>query len=119
MKKQTLLGGEDVLFSSLGVKEETFNEQFSEYLRKRFKEYRERNLQSITARKSLCQSSTSRFSHTGPPSHDGKEFCVLTANNDDYEFDVLKIDRTGIILKNLTGGFTSSYDYLTHRQLVV
>src|SRR5262245_7189862 len=32
MKKATLLGTEDVIYSALGVKEEEFNEQFSHYL---------------------------------------------------------------------------------------
>jgi Tol biopolymer transport system component len=112
MKKQTLLGGEDVVFSALGIKEQNFNEQFSEYLRKRFTDYREKE-SPIDYGKEISLPKKYKQIFSQDPSPDGKEFAVMVANYDDYEFDILKIDRTGKILKNLTGGFTSSYDYLT------
>ncbi len=112
MKKATLLGAEDVIASSLGVKEEVFNEQFSLYLRERFKEFR--NKQSpIDYGKEVSLPSKYFQIFSAAPSPNGQEFAVLTANREDYEFDILKIDRSGKVLKNLTGGFTTRYDYLT------
>ena len=112
LKKATLLGSEDVIYSALGVKEETFNEQFAGYLRERFKDYRDRQSPIDYGREvSLPDKYYQIFSQAASPN--GREFIVLTANREDFEFDILKIDATGKVLDNLTGGFTSSYDYLT------
>ncbi len=112
LKKATLLGTEDVIYSALGVKEETFNEQYANYLRDRFRDYRDRQSPIDYGKEiSLPKKYYQIFSQAASP--DGKEFVVLTANREDFEFDVLKIDSTGKVLDNLTGGFTSSYDYLT------
>jgi Tol biopolymer transport system component len=112
LKKATLLGSEDVIYSALGVKEETFNEQFANYLRERFKEYRDRQSPIDYGREiGLPEKYQQIFSQA--PSPNGREFVVMTANREDFEFDILKIDATGKVLDNLTGGFTSSYDYLT------
>jgi hypothetical protein len=112
LKKATLLGSEDVIYSALGVKEETFNEQFANYLRERFKDYRDRQSPIDYGREiALPKKYHQIFSQA--PSPDGREFVIMTANREDFEFDILKIDATGKVLDNLTGGFTSSYDYLT------
>lgn len=112
MKKATLLGTEDVMFSAFGVKEEVFNEQFSQYLRERFKEYRDKQSPIDYGKEiGLPRKYYQVFSQA--PSPNGTEFAVMTANRDDFEFDILKIDRTGKIIKNLTGGFTTTYDYIT------
>jgi Tol biopolymer transport system component len=112
MKKATLLGSEDVIFSAFGVKEEVFNEQFAQYLRERFKEYRDKQSPIDYGKEvSIPKKYFQVFSQA--PSPNGQEFAIMTANRDDYEFDILKIDRTGKIVKNLTGGFTTSYDYIT------
>jgi len=112
LKKATLLGTEDVIYSALGVKEETFNEQFAEYLRQLFKDYRDRQSPVDYGKEvGVPPKYQQVFSQT--PSPDGKEFLVMTANREDYEFDILKIDATGKVLDNLTGGFSNSYDYLT------
>ncbi len=112
MKKATLLGTEDVIFSALGVKEEEFNEQFSSYLRERFKDYRDKQ-SPIDYGNEISLPSKYRQAFSQHPSPDGQEFAVLTSNFSDYEFDILKINREGKVLENLTGGFTTSYDYLT------
>ena len=112
LKKSTLLGTEDVIFSSLGVKEEEFNEQFSHYLRERFKDFRE--MQSpIDYGYEVKLPSKYRQVFSQAPAPDGKRFAIMTANNEDYEFDILLIDREGKIIENLTSGFTTSYDYIT------
>lgn len=112
LKKATLLGSEDVIYSALGVKEETFNEQFANYLRERFKEYRDRQSPIDYGREIALPTKYHQiFSQAASPN--GREFVVMTANREDFEFDILKIDATGKVLDNLTGGFTSSYDYLT------
>ena len=112
MKKATLLGTEDVIFSALGVKEEEFNEQFSAYLRERFKDYRDKQ-SPIDYGNEISLPAKYRQTFSQHPSPDGQEFAVLTSNFSDYEFDILKINREGKVLENLTGGFTTSYDYLT------
>jgi WD40-like Beta Propeller Repeat len=112
LKKATLLGTEDVIYSALGVKEETFNEQFANYLRDRFNEYRDKQ-SPIDYGREIGLPSKYQQIFSQAPSPSGKEFIVMTANREDYEFDILKIDATGKVLDNLTGGFTSSYDYLT------
>ena len=112
LKKATLLGSEDVIYSALGVKEETFNEQFANYLRERFKDYRDRQSPIDYGREiGLPEKYYQIFSQAASPN--GKEFVVMTANREDFEFDIIKVDATGKVLDNLTGGFTSSYDYLT------
>lgn len=112
MKKATLLGTEEVIFSALGVKEEEFNEQFSAYLRERFKDYRDKQSPIDYGREvSLPKKYRQVFSQH--PSPNGQEFAVLTSNFSDYEFDIIKVNREGKVLENLTGGFTTSYDYLT------
>jgi Tol biopolymer transport system component len=112
MKKAALLGSEDVLFSALGVKEETFNEQFLHYLRDRFKDYRDKQ-SPIDYGKEVALPTNYQQIFSQTPSPDGKEFAVMTANKNDYEFDILKIDRSGKVIKNLTGGTTTTYEYLT------
>lgn len=112
LKKSTLLGTEDVIFSALGVKEEEFNEQFSLYLRERFKDYRDKQ-SPIDYGKEVPLPAKYFQVFSQAPSPDGKRFAILSANRDDYEFDILMIDRTGKVLENLTGGLTTSYDYIT------
>ncbi len=112
MKKATLLGAEDVVYSALGVKEEEFNEQFSSYLRERFKDYRDKQ-SPVDYGKEIQLPKKYRQVFSQAPSPNGQEFAILTSNYSDYEWDILKIDREGKILENLTGGFTTSYDYLT------
>ena len=112
LKKSTLLGTEDVIFSSLGVKEEEFNEQFSHYLRDRFQDYRDKQ-SPIDYGNQIGLPPKYRQIFSQAPSPDGKKFAIMTANNEDYEFDILLIDREGNILENLTSGFTTSYDYIT------
>ncbi len=112
LKKATLLGSEDVIYSALGVKEETFNEQFANYLRERFKNYRDRQSPVDYGREITLPGKYHQI-FSQAPSPNGREFIVMTANREDFEFDILKIDATGKVLDNLTGGFTSSYDYLT------
>ena len=112
MKKAALLGSEDVIYSALGVKEETFNEQFSHYLRDRFKDYRDKQSPIDYGKEiHLPKRYEQIFSQASSP--DGKQFAVLTANKEEYEFDILKIDRTGKVLDNLTGGGHNAYEYLT------
>ena len=112
LKKSTLLGSEDVIYSALGVKEEEFNEQLSNYLRDRFKDYREKQSPIDYGREvPLPGKYFQVFSQA--PSPDGKRFAIMTANREDYEFDILMIDRTGKVLDNITGGLTTSYDYIT------
>jgi Tol biopolymer transport system component len=112
LKKATLLGTEDVIYSALGVKEETFNEQFAEYLRHLFQDYRDRQSPVDYGHEVGVPAKYQQvFSQT--PSPDGTQFVIMTANREDYEFDILKIDATGKVLDNLTGGFSNSYDYLT------
>ncbi len=112
MKKATLLGSEDVIYSAFGVKEETFNEQFAHYLREKMNDFRDKQ-SPIDYGKEVALPKKYRqiFSHV--PSPDGKEFAVMTANYSDQEFDILKINREGKILDSLTGGTTTSYQYLT------
>ena len=113
LKKSTLLGTEDVIFSALGVKEEEFNEQFSLYLRETIQGLSRQTI-AHRLRKGSCpfRPSTSRsFRRPLPRMENGLRF--FTANRDDYEFDILMIDRTGKVLENLTGGLTTSYDYIT------
>jgi Tol biopolymer transport system component len=112
LKKATLLGTEDVIYSALGVKEETFNEQFAEYLRKLFEEYRDRQSPVDYGHEVGVPAKYAQI-FSQAPSPDGSQFVVLTANREDYEFDILKIDATGKVLDNLTGGFSNAYDYLT------
>src|SRR5262249_47973468 len=85
---------------------------FSEYLRKRFEVYRDKQSPNDYGREiQLPKKFRGIFSQT--PSPDGKEFAVITANYRDYEFDILRIDRNGKVIKDLTGGLTTRYDYLT------
>lgn len=112
LKKATLLGQEDVIYSALGIKEEAFNEQLSQYLRDKFKDYRDKQSPVDYGKEvKLPQKYFQTFSQA--PSPDGKEFAVLTANRDDYEFDIVIIDATGKVMHNITGGSTTSYQYLT------
>jgi Tol biopolymer transport system component len=112
MKKATLLGTEEVIYSALGVKEEEFNEQFSAYLRERFKDYRDKQ-SPIDYGHEIQLPKKYRQVFSQAPSPNGQEFAILTSNYGDYEWDILKIDREGNVLNNITGGFTTSYDYLT------
>ena len=112
MKKATLLGAEDVIASALGVKEEVFNEQFSLYLRERFKDFRDKQSPIDYGREVMLPKKYFQV-FSAAPSPNGQQFAVMTANREDYEFDILIIDRSGQVLKNLTAGFTTRYDYLT------
>ena len=112
MKKATLLGSEDVIYSAFGVKEETFNEQFAHYLREKMNDFRDKQSPIDYGKEvALPKKYKQIFSHV--PSPDGKEFAVMTANYSDQEFDILKINREGKVLDSLTGGTTTSYQYLT------
>src|SRR3990172_12073808 len=112
LKKATLLGSEDVIYSALGIKEEAFNEQFHHYLREKFRDYRDKQSPIDYGKEiPLPQNYRQIFSQAASP--DGKEFVVMSSNRDDFEFDILKIDHTGKVLKNLTSDTTTSYIYLT------
>lgn len=112
LKKSTLLGTEDVIFSALGVKEEEFNEQFSLYLRERFKDYRDKQ-SPIDYGKEIPLPGNYFQVFSQAPSPDGRRFAIFTANREDYEFDILLIDRSGKVIENVTKGLTTSYDYIT------
>jgi len=112
LKKATLLGTEDVIFSALGVKEEAFNEQYAQYLRQRFSAWKDKQSPVDYGKEvSLPKKYFQIFSQM--PSPDGKRIAVFTASREDFEFDILIMDRQGKILENLTGGLTTTYDYLT------
>ncbi|HJZ11776.1 MAG TPA: hypothetical protein VJ521_06480, partial [Acidobacteriota bacterium] len=112
MKKATLLGGEDVIYSALGIKEEAFNEQFHHYLREKFSDYRSKQ-SPVDYGKEVALPAKYRQIFSQAVSPDASQFVVMTSNRDDYEFDILKIDRAGKVIDNLTGGSTTSYEYLT------
>lgn len=92
LKKATLLGSEEVIYSALGVKEEAFNEQFAHYLRDRFKDYRDKQSPIDYGKEvALNPKYTQILSMSASPN--GKEFAIITINKDDYEWDILKVDR--------------------------
>jgi len=114
IKKSTYLGEEDLFNYAFGISEEVFNENFAKWLREKFSPYKEKQT-PIDYGKLLKIQKPFKQILSAYPSPDGKQLAVLTLNYKDYEIDVTIIStEDGKLIKNLTGGYTTKYEYLTY-----
>lgn len=115
LKRSPLIGRRNPIKKAFNMSHKEFNFEFRKYLRNRFKDYLLRETPedySIPLGPSFpLNPYYFALSHSISPS--GDIVAVLTMNLKAGEFDILLIStKDGRILKNITQGYTLSYEYI-------
>jgi Tol biopolymer transport system component len=114
VKKATYLGQQDIFMQAFGISEQKFNEEFAEWLREKFAPWKEKQTPydkvfNLKIKKPFEQILTAA------PSPDGKYIAAFSVNKKDSEIDLVIIDtEDGSVVKNITKGYTTKFEYLTY-----
>lgn len=113
VKKATYLGQQDIFMQAFGVSEQKFNEEFANWLREKFAPWKEKQTpldkETVIKVKKPYEQILS-----ATPSPDYKKLAVFTINRVDGEIDLIIISsENGKIIKNITKGYTTKFEYLT------
>lgn len=113
-KKASYLGEQDLIKSAFGISEDKFNEDLAEWWRNKFAPWKEKQT-PVDYGKLLKIEKPYEQALSATPSPDGKKIALFTVNKKDAELDIVIVSsEDGTVLKNITSGFTTKYEYLTY-----
>jgi hypothetical protein len=108
LRKNVLGGSESAYMEALKVKPEDFDEQFSRYLKERFRPFRDKELPADYGTNITRTLERTKYVSviSLEPSPSGDILAAMVGNADDQELDILLISgKDGQIISNLTKGF--------------
>lgn len=117
MKSTPFLGKKDPLKKTFNLKPKEFNYEFKKFLRERFKEFLSRESPEDYSIPLGPEFPSNPYyfalSHALSPS--GDIVAALTYNIKDYDIDVVLIStKDGSVIKNITKGYTTRYEYIKY-----
>lgn len=117
MKNSPLIGKRDPIKKTFNMSHKEFNYEFKKFLRERYKDFLLRENPedySITLGPEFpVNPYFFSFSHAISPS--GDIIAAITYNLKDYEADIVLISaKDGSIIKNITKGYTTRYEYIKY-----
>jgi len=117
MKNSSLLGKKDPLKKVFDLKPKEFNYEFKKFLRERIKEFLSRENPEDYSIPLGPEFPANPYyyalSHAVSPS--GDIVATLTYNAKDYDVDIVLIStKDGSVIKNITKGYTTKYEYIKY-----
>lgn len=118
LRKSAIGGGTSSFEEAFALKAEEFDEQFEQYLKARFKPFRDKQRPSDYGRDLAPNPARSKFRSvlSIEPSPSGDLIAAYTGNRRDGELDIVLIStKDGQVLRNLTSGFDKDrgFEYLS------
>ena len=114
LRKNVIGGSEDAYEEAFRVSPQEFDEQFNNYLKERFKPFRDKELPSDYGRNLAPDPLETNFSVvlSIEPSPSGDLLAAVAINRKDSELDIVLISATdGEVIRNLTTGFNKDYGW--------
>jgi hypothetical protein len=117
LRKNTVGGSvDDIYQQAFRMKPEDFDQGFEKWLKERFKPYRDKQRPSDYGRDLSPNAEKTPYTQViaFAPSPSGEMVAALTANRADGELDVVLLSaRDGTVIRNLTSGYTETYENIT------
>ncbi len=118
LRKSAIGGGADAFSEALRLKPNEFDEQFEQYLKARFKPFRDRERAADYGKNLAPDPARSKFRSvlSIEPSPSGDLIAAFTGNRRDGELDIVLISTAdGQVVRNLTSGFDKDrgFEYLS------
>ena len=118
LRKNVIGAGEDAFEDALRLTADEFDQEFSKYIKDRFKPFRDKERPTDYGRNLAPDPQTTRYPavFSIEPSPSGELIAAMASNRKDGELDILLISsEDGEVIRNLTEGFSLNYgfDYIT------
>ncbi len=113
--RKNVIGGslDDIYLQAFRIKPEEFDEAYEKWLKERFKPYRDKQRPSDYGKNLSPNPDRTRYIQVFgfAPSPSGEMVAAITGNRADAEADIVLLSaKDGTVLKNLTSGYTNSYE---------
>ncbi|HET7618878.1 MAG TPA: hypothetical protein VF159_05150 [Gemmatimonadaceae bacterium] len=117
LRKSVIGGGESAYEEAFKLEPDEFDEQFSKYLKDRFKPFRDKERPADYGRNLAPKPEKSKFVTVVSiePSPSGELLAVAAGNRKDQELDLILLStKDGKVIRNVTSGFSqgSGYEYI-------
>ena len=118
LRKNVIGGGGDSYEDALRLSDEEFDREFDQYIKDRFKPFRDKERPADYGRNLAPDPRTTRYPavYSIEPSPSGDLIAAMASNRKDRELDIILISsQDGEVIDNLTSGFSLDYgfDYIT------
>ena len=118
LRKNVIGGGGDAYDDALRLSAEEFDREFDQYIKGRFKPFRDKERPADYGRNLAPDPRTTRYPavYSIEPSPSGDLIAAMASNRKDRELDIILISsEDGEVIDNLTSGFSLGYgfDYIT------
>ncbi len=114
LRKSVIGGGASAYEEALKLKPAEFDEQFSRYLKERFKPFRDKELPADYGRNLAPNPNRTKYVSVASiePSPTGDIIAAAVGNAHDYELDIVLLSaKDGQVVRNLTKGFDKDYGF--------
>src|SRR6516165_10249189 len=114
LRKSVIGGGDSAYEEAFKLKPDEFDEQFDKYLKDRFKPFRDKERPQDYGRDLAPKRGKTPFVSviSIEPSPSGDLMAVMAGNRKDQELDIILLStKDGKVIRNLTGGFNTSYGF--------
>jgi hypothetical protein len=114
LRKSVIGGGGNAFQEAFELQDEEFDRQFEQYLKDRFRPFRDKETPADYGRNLAPDAERSRYSNalSVEPSPSGELFAIVTGNSRDQEADIVLVSaRDGREIANLTKGFDQSMGF--------
>lgn len=114
LRKSVIGGGENAYEESFRVKAAEFDQEFENYLKERFKPFRDKERPGDYGKNLAPDSDKTRYVNalSAEPSPSGDLFALMTGNRRDRELDIVLVSaKDGTVIRNLTSGFDKDYGF--------